>query len=125
MFMKALFAAAALCGTPQIGAASHYECISQRLCANDAPGQQVSQPAKIPELRDTLLFSLEADMPVFLKKAETTRDVLLRSTSYDTSGQTSHMLTVFADLTLIYSTHTFVGQDVVVTGLGTCQRNRT
>lgn len=100
-------------------------CDIQRVCGNDAPCKSASITAEIVEVDDSLLVSLESQAPVALTSHELTEDLVLRGTGNSTKGSTGHMLTVFTDLTLFYSTHSFVGQGVVVTMLGSCQRNKT
>lgn len=126
MVLRLILLAALMTGTVERPAvAAPLACEMQRVCSNDAPCVAVSIDAQILPVRGTLLFSLQSETPVVLSSQDTSEDIVMRGTAQDGAGKSAYMLSLFSDHTLIYSTHTFVGQAVSVTMLGTCQRNKT
>lgn len=124
MWFRAFQFAAAICLLSQPAFAESLAYEVQRVCGNDGPCKAVSLSADIVEVRESLLVSLGDEAPVVLTAYEVTHDLILRGTGTRAKDATSFMLTVFADLSLVYSTHSFVGQGVALTLLGSCQRNK-
>lgn len=125
MVLRLILLTVVMTGTVALTAvAAPLGCEIQRVCGNDAPCDSVSIDAQILPVRDTLLFSLQSETPVVLSSQDTSENVVMRGTAQDGAGKSAYMLSLFSDHTLIYSTHTFVGQAVAVTMLGTCQRNK-
>ncbi|MEH6645708.1 hypothetical protein [Sulfitobacter sp.] len=105
-------------------AAASYACNIEQMCSHGEPCTAMSLNAKILPERDSYLFSFGVGAPLVLTSLDSSANVILRGAAQDMAENMPYILSLFSDMTLLLSTHMFVGRGDAFTMAGTCQRKK-